>query len=74
MKFKIRKCSQKLVVTFPDELAKELGWTSGDILAAEGMDGGLKIVRIMTAHDHAMEIARKGMTDYRETFETLAKS
>ena len=74
MELKIRTCGDKLVVTFPDELAKQLNWGSGDILAVEVIDGDLKIVRTLTAHDHAMQIARKGMNEYRETFEALAKT
>ncbi len=74
MKIKIEKCKDKLLVVIPNDAITQLGWEHGDILDGEVANGSLKIVRSMTAHDHAMEIARNGMKKYRKTFETLAKT
>lgn len=74
MKFLVRKSGEKFVVDLPSETIAKLGWARGDVLAAEVVDGGLKIVRIQTFHDRAMEIARRGMMKYRKTFEALAKT
>jgi bifunctional DNA-binding transcriptional regulator/antitoxin component of YhaV-PrlF toxin-antitoxin module len=74
MKTKLEKSEENLFVVVPKGAVSQLGWTHGDILSAEVVDGGLKIVRTQTADDHAMEFARKGMEKYHETFATLAKS
>ncbi|MGP8232631.1 MAG: hypothetical protein ACLQL2_08200 [Methylovirgula sp.] len=74
MQSKIHKCGEKLVVDLPNELSSKLGWSVGDILSVEVVESGLKVERAMTAHDHAMQIARECMDEYREVFETLAKS
>ncbi len=73
MKTKIGKCKNNLFVILPKEAVQQLCWDLGDIADVEVADGGLKVVRIMTQHDHAMEIAERGMDQYRETFEALAK-
>ncbi len=74
MELKICKSGDNLFVVLPKDAVSQLGWTHGDILAGEVVDGSLNVVRAMTAHDHAMEIARAGMKKYRSTFETLAKT
>jgi antitoxin component of MazEF toxin-antitoxin module len=74
MKTKIEKSGENLFVVVPKEAVSQLGWTHGDILGAEVVDGSLKIVRTQTAHDRALEFARKGIEKYREAFATLAKS
>jgi putative addiction module antidote len=74
MKTKIGKSGENLFVVVPKEAVSQLGWTHGDILGVEVVDGGLKVVRIQTAHDRAMAIARRGMAEYHEAFATLAKS
>jgi putative addiction module antidote len=74
MKVKIRKFKEKLGVIFPDELIASLGWEPGDILEVEVANGGLKIVRVQTAFDRAMQIAEEAMDEYRETLQALAKS
>jgi bifunctional DNA-binding transcriptional regulator/antitoxin component of YhaV-PrlF toxin-antitoxin module len=74
MEIEVRKCGDNFVITFPSELAAQLTWGAGDILAAEVVDQGLQIKRTMTVHDHALQIARECMDKYRETFEALAKS
>jgi hypothetical protein len=72
MQSEIQKCGEKLLIELPTELALKLGWGVGDILGIN--QGGLKIDRTMTAYDHVMQIARKGMDEYREALEILAKS
>ena len=70
----IHRCGEKLLIDLPGELAAKLDWATGDVLKIEVVESGLKIERAMTAHDHAMQIARECMDKYRETFEILAKS
>jgi hypothetical protein len=74
MNFKVEKRRDKLFVVLPKDAVSQLGWGHGDILSGTVTDGRLNIARSMTAHDHAMEIARTGMKKYRKTFESLAKS
>jgi len=74
METKVSKCGDNLYVAIPANVVTQLGWTSGDILATELVDGGVKFVRTMTAHDHTMEIARQAMIDYHDTLAALAKS
>jgi len=74
MKLKVRKSGENLILMLPDEIVAKLGWSRGDVLAAEVIDGELKIVRTQTFHDRAMEIARRGMVKYHKTFEALAKT
>lgn len=74
MQSKIHKCADKLLIELPNEFSLKLGWGVGDVLKVDCIESGLKIERTMTAHDHAMEIARECMEEYREAFEILAKS
>ncbi|HEY2137767.1 MAG TPA: hypothetical protein VGH49_17915 [Xanthobacteraceae bacterium] len=74
MNLKIRKADGEFVVALPDEAVARLGWTTGDILRAEVVGDALKLVRVETAHDRAMQIADEVMDEYRETFEQLAKT
>lgn len=74
MKLTISKSNERLVVNLPDEAVAQLGWARGDVLTAEVVDGGLRIERIQSFHDRAMEIARRGMVKYRQAFEALAKT
>lgn len=73
MEVEVRKCGNDFIITFPGELVAQLSWNPGDILAAEVIDRGLQLKRTMTAHDHALQITRKCMEEYRETFQALAK-
>ena len=57
----------------PPELLTELGWSSGDVLTAEIVDGGMTFTRTSSKHNEALQIARKTMEKYRQTFEALAK-
>jgi putative addiction module antidote len=74
MKVKVRKFKEKLGVVFPDEVITSLGWEPGDVLDVEVEDNGLKIVRVETAFDRAMRIAKDAMDEYREALQALAKS
>ncbi len=74
MNGKLEKCGEKLLVVIPSEAISQLGWGHGDVLAVEVADGAVKVVRTMTAHDHAMEIAHKGMDEYHDALAALAKS
>jgi putative addiction module antidote len=74
MEPKIEKQGERCVVTLPAELLAQLGWNVGDVLAAEIFEDGIKLIRTKTNHEHAMQIARRGMHKYREAMEKLAKS
>ena len=74
MPITIHKRGEKLLIELPPELLSKLGWGVGDIVSVDQVEDGLKISRATTAHDRAMQIARKGMDKYRKTFEILAKS
>jgi len=74
MKLRIEKCGDKLVIPLPSELAVQLTWGHGDILEADLVGDNLQVKRTLSAHDHALEIAREVMEEYREVFETLAKT
>jgi antitoxin component of MazEF toxin-antitoxin module len=74
MEIQIRKCEKGLSIVLPENLVSQLGWGHGDILSAEVIANGATLTRAMTAHDHAMKIAREVMHEYRDTFEALAKS
>jgi putative addiction module antidote len=71
---KIEKQGDRWVVTLPVDLLAQLGWNAGDVLAAEVFEDGIKLIRTKTSHEHAMQIARRGMHKYREAMEKLAKS
>ena len=74
MRLKVEKGSNGLFVSVPEEVLTQLGWEHGDVLSVDAVGQSLKIERAQTAHDHAMEIARKCMNEYSEVFEKLAKS
>lgn len=58
----------------PKDAVAQLDWGQGDIVDIEVVGDELKIIRTLTHHDHAMEIARKVMDEYSETLAALAKS
>jgi antitoxin component of MazEF toxin-antitoxin module len=74
MSIQVGKCKDNLFVILPKQVVAALGWDSGDVVDVAVVDGSLKVTRTMTKHDHAMQIAHELMNEYRETFETLAKS
>jgi hypothetical protein len=74
MNVSIQKHEDRLIFVLPNEITSKLGWDHGDVLFCEVVDGGVKIVRSMTKHEHAMKIAREGMQKYGEALNSLAKS
>ena len=74
MRLETGEFSDRTAIVLPDDLLSQLGWEHGDVLEGEVVDGALRIARTQTKHDQAMQIAREIMEEYRETFETLAKS
>ena len=74
MQMKIGKCNDNLFLILPTDVIAQLGWEQGDIVDVEAVNGELRGARTLTRHDHAMEIARRGMDKYSETFAALAKS
>ena len=74
MEMKIEKSNDDLYVVLPKEFVTQLGWGHGDVLDGELVGDTVKHARVMTAHDHAMQIAREAMEEYRGAFEALAKS
>jgi len=74
MKLQAKKHGGNITISIPPELLTELKWQSGDVLEAAIEGSALRLLRVQTFHDHAMEIARTGMDKYREAFKILAKS
>jgi antitoxin component of MazEF toxin-antitoxin module len=74
MKLRIEQYGDRLVIPLPSEIAARLTWGHGDVVEAKVAGDGLQVRRTQTAHDHALEIARQVMEEYREVFETLAKT
>ena len=73
MQSTIHKYGEKSVIELPSELSLKLGWDVGDILSIDQVENGQGSIA-SCAFDHAIEIARKGMDEYHETLQTLAKS
>lgn len=74
MKLQLQKVGDQLACLLPDEVAARLRWEAGDVVELSVGENNLQVVRTQTAFDRAMEIARSGMDEYRETLATLAKS
>jgi putative addiction module antidote len=74
MASKIEKQGRQRLVALSAELLTQLGWDVGDVLAVEVFEDGIKLIRTKSKHEHAMQIARRGMHKYREAMEKLAKS
>jgi antitoxin component of MazEF toxin-antitoxin module len=74
MKCHLDKYGGRLALTLPNDVVRELGWGHGDVVDLTVAGNALMVTRSQTAHDHALEIARKVMNEYRSVFETLAKS
>jgi putative addiction module antidote len=73
VKLSIQNVGDDVVFVIPAELVSQLEWGPGDILEAELVEGGLKLVRVETKHQRAMKIAREGMQKYRDALAKLAK-
>jgi hypothetical protein len=73
-KVKLQSCDGKITLPLPADVEASLEWKPGDVCECIVESGGLRVVRIETAHDRAMKIAEEIMDEYREVFEALAKT
>jgi putative addiction module antidote len=70
----ICKIGDSLGVILPQELVTRLNLKEGDHLyPVQQPDGSLRLVPYDPKHARAMEIGRKMMDEYRDTFIALAK-
>jgi putative addiction module antidote len=70
----ICKIGDSIGLILPDELLSRLNLKEGDALyPVQQPDGSLWLTPHKPKHARAMEIARKMMHEYRDTFTALAK-
>jgi putative addiction module antidote len=70
----IRKIGDSVGLILPSELLSRLNLKEGDaIYSVPQPDGSLLLTPHKPKHTRAMEIARKVMHEYRDTFTALAK-
>lgn len=70
----IRKIGNSVGVILPKELLAKFNLKEGDrFYPVEQPDGSLRLTPFNPKHARAMEIARKVMHEYRDTFAALAK-
>ena len=70
----IRKIGNSVGVILPKELLARLNLREGDkFYPVMQPDGSLRLSPFNPKHARAMEIARKAMHEYRDTFAALAK-
>jgi putative addiction module antidote len=70
----IRKIGNSVGVILPKELLSKLNLKEGDrFYPVEQPDGSLRLTPFNPKHARTMEIARKVMHEYRDTFAALAK-
>jgi putative addiction module antidote len=70
----IRKIGDSVGLILPGELLSRLNLKEGDALyPVQQPDGSLLLTPHKPKHARAMEIARKVMHEYRDTFTALAK-
>ena len=70
----ICKIGDSIGLILPDELLSRLNLKEGDVLhPVQQPDGGLLLTPHKSKHARAMDIARKAMHEYRDTFTALAK-
>jgi|SRR5438552_5813124 putative addiction module antidote len=70
----IRKIGNSVGVILPKELLARLNLKEGDkFYPVEQPDGSLRLSPFNPKHARTMEIARKIMHEYRDTFAALAK-
>lgn len=70
----IRKIGNSVGVILPKELLAKLNLKEGDrFYPVEQPDGSLRLTPFNPKHARTMEIARKVMHEYRDTFAALAK-
>jgi putative addiction module antidote len=71
----IRKIGNSIGIVLPKEFVSRFDLREGDRLyPVQQPDGSLRLVPYDPKHAKAMDIARKMMREYRETFAALAKS
>ena len=74
VKLEIKKIGNSTGLILPKELLAELNFAQGDwVHVSRTPDRGLKISPYDPDHEEAMEIARKVMREYQDTFKALAK-
>ena len=73
MKVKVRQFDEQLGVVLPGELTQSLGWESDDVLEIAVENNALRIVRVESATERGMRIAKEAMDNYRGALEGLAK-
>jgi putative addiction module antidote len=74
MKLEIKKIGNSTGLILPKELLAELNFSQGDwVHVSRTADRGLKISPYDPDHEEAMEIARRVMREYQDTFKALAK-
>jgi putative addiction module antidote len=74
VELKVRRIGNSLGVVLPKEAAALLRVGEGDrVHLTEGADGSLRITAYDPEFETQMEIARKGMSRYRNALRTLAK-
>lgn len=70
----IRKIGNSVGLILPKDLLARLQLKEGDKLYVVGQaDGGLKLTPFDPKHAETMRIAREVMSEYRDTFQALAK-
>jgi putative addiction module antidote len=70
----VRKIGNSLGLILPKELLAQLGFHEGDKLyPVRQPDGSLRLSPFDPKHARTMEIARRIMHEYRDTFAALAK-
>jgi antitoxin component of MazEF toxin-antitoxin module len=74
MKLRLCKVDNDVALVLPAAVVSRLDWEPGDVCEVEVHGDALRVVRTESKHASAMKIARQMMEEYRDTFETLAKS
>lgn len=73
MKLELKKIGNSTGLILPKELLARLGLQQGDsVLVTEGPDRTLTISAYLSDDDLTMEIARRGMRQYRNALKALA--
>ncbi len=74
MKLELKKIGNSTGLILPKELLARLGLQQGDsVTVTEGPERSLAISAYTADDDETMEIARKVMREYKNTFKALAK-
>ena len=74
MKLEIKKIGNSTGIILPKELLMRLGLQQGDqVFVTEGPDRSLALTPYCDDDEETMAIARKAMSDYKNTLKALAK-